>query len=140
MLQRRCPSDCPKQARIPAGVFDRTCGNHHSLPKTNASSAQVDSPDSLENVESKWVSEIVENCPGVELVLVALKCDLRPSASTLNHQADDDDDDVDGEGQKQEQEGKREMLTYQQGLDVAKRIQALRYLGECFFSCCLCVP
>ena len=37
----------------------------------------VDSPDSLENVESKWVGEIAENCPGVKLVLVALKCDLR---------------------------------------------------------------
>lgn len=70
----------------------------------------VDNPDSLENVESKWVGEILENCPGVELVLVALKCDLR------------------GEGV--EGEGAKDCLTYQQGLDVAKRIQALRYL-EC---------
>jgi GTPase SAR1 family protein len=37
----------------------------------------VDSPDSLENIESKWVGEIAENCPDVKLVLVALKCDLR---------------------------------------------------------------
>src|SRR5271168_933965 len=37
----------------------------------------VDSKDSLENVESKWVGEIAENCQGVKLVLVALKCDLR---------------------------------------------------------------
>src|SRR5690242_1060845 len=37
----------------------------------------VDSKDSLENVESKWVGEIADNCPGVKLVLVALKCDLR---------------------------------------------------------------
>ena len=28
----------------------------------------VDSKDSLENVESKWVGEIQENCPGVKLV------------------------------------------------------------------------
>jgi len=53
----------------------------------------VDNPDSLENVESKWVGEILENCPGVE------------------------------------GEAKRGTLTYQQGLDVAKKIQALRYLG-----------
>ncbi|KAI9715213.1 MAG: Rho GTPase [Chrysothrix sp. TS-e1954] len=76
----------------------------------------VDSPESLENVESKWVGEIVENCPGVELVLVALKCDLRPSSG-------------DDEGTN-ETEPKRPALSYQQGLDVAKRIQALRYL-EC---------
>jgi len=74
----------------------------------------VDNPDSLENVESKWVGEILENCPGVELVLVALKCDLRTG---------------EGEGEVVEGEGKR-CLSYQQGLDVAKRIQALRYLGE----------
>lgn len=76
----------------------------------------VDNPDSLENVESKWVGEILENCPGVELVLVALKCDLRTA---------------EGEGGVEDGEaaGKR-CLTYQQGLDVAKRIQALRYL-EC---------
>ncbi len=40
----------------------------------------VDSKDSLENVESKWVGEIADNCPGVKLVLVALKCDLREAS------------------------------------------------------------
>lgn len=69
----------------------------------------VDAPESLENVESKWVSEIVENCPGVSIVLVALKCDLRSGGAT--------------------DEAKEPVITYQQGLDVAKRIQALRYLG-----------
>ena len=73
----------------------------------------VDSPSSLENVESKWVGEILENCrDGVDIVLVALKCDLRPSSSD------------------EQEEGEPKMLTYQQGLDVAKRIQALRYLGR----------
>ena len=71
----------------------------------------VDSPTSLENVESKWVGEILENCKeGVDIVLVALKCDLRPANG-------------------EEEEGEPKMLTYHQGLDVAKRIQALRYLG-----------
>lgn len=59
----------------------------------------------------------MENCPGVELVLVALKCDLRPSNS-----GDDADDDT--------APARKEMLTYKAGLDVAKRIRALRYL-EC---------
>ena len=73
----------------------------------------VDSPDSLENVETKWVGEIAENCPGVKLVLVALKCDLR--------KRDDTDDD---EGQPE-----KPMINYDQGLKVAERIKALRYLG-----------
>ncbi|KAG7007684.1 hypothetical protein G7Y79_00008g023220 [Physcia stellaris] len=79
----------------------------------------VDSKDSLENVESKWVGEIAENCQGVKLVLVALKCDLREK-----HADDDDDGDDAGHGKE------KEMIDYKQGLEVAKRIQALRYL-EC---------
>lgn len=80
---------------------------------------QVDNADSLENVESKWVGEILEHCPGVELVLVALKCDLRPSA---------------GEDEEENGEPKRPTISYQQGLEVAKRIRALRYLGKKHFT------
>lgn len=76
----------------------------------------VDSPDSLENVESKWVAEIAENCPGVKLVLVALKCDLR------EHDQD--------EGA----EAKGPLIDYKQGLAVAEKIRALRYLGELLSS------
>lgn len=72
----------------------------------------VDSPDSLENVETKWVAEIAENCPGVKLVLVALKCDLR----------EQDQDDM--------AEAKGPLIDYKQGLAVAEKIRALRYLGE----------
>lgn len=75
---------------------------------------QVDSPDSLENIETKWKNEIEENCPGVKLVLVALKCDLREKGQ------DDEDE---------SQEPKRPMIEYKQGLQVAQRIKALRYLG-----------
>ncbi|CZT44358.1 probable rho3 protein [Rhynchosporium secalis] len=79
----------------------------------------VDSKDSLENVESKWVGEIAENCQGVKLVLVALKCDLR-------EQNADDEAPAEG-GQVRE---KKDMIDYNQGLEVARRINALRYL-EC---------
>ena len=72
----------------------------------------VDSPDSLENVESKWVAEIAENCPGVKLVLVALKCDLREY------------------DQEEGAEAKGPLIDYKQGLAVAEKIRALRYLGE----------
>jgi len=79
----------------------------------------VDSKDSLENVESKWVGEIQENCPGVKLVLVALKCDLREN--------NDEDEDGAADGAQRE---KKPMIDYNQGLDVARRIKAMRYL-EC---------
>jgi Rho family protein len=78
----------------------------------------IDSKDSLENVESKWVGEIAENCQNVKLVLVALKCDLREL---------DAENEVDTDGQHRE---KKELITYNQGLEVARRIKALRYL-EC---------
>jgi Rho family protein len=74
----------------------------------------VDSPDSLENVETKWITEIAENCPGVKIVLVALKCDLREQEK---------DDREDG------QEPKRPTIDYKAGLAVAEKIKALRYLG-----------
>ncbi|KAK3670732.1 Rho GTPase [Recurvomyces mirabilis] len=75
----------------------------------------VDSPESLENVESKWVGEIAENCPGVRLVLVALKCDLREPVA---------------EGEEGEGALKRPCIDYKAGLAVAEKIKALRYL-EC---------
>jgi hypothetical protein len=81
--------------------------------------AQVDSADSLENIETKWKSEIEENCPGVKLVLVALKCDLR------ERHHDEEDEST---------EPKRPMIEYKQGLQVAQKIKALRYLGEEFTS------
>jgi Rho family, other len=80
----------------------------------------VDSKDSLENVESKWVGEIAENCQGVKLVLVALKCDLR-------EQGTEDEQVGSSEGAQRE---KKDMINYNQGLEVARKINALRYL-EC---------
>ncbi|KAJ4420214.1 Rho GTPase [Neurospora sp. IMI 360204] len=80
----------------------------------------VDSKDSLENVESKWQGEIAENCPGVKIVLVALKCDLREAT----------EDEEDGANEDGAQREKKPMISYDQGLEVARRIKALRYL-EC---------
>lgn len=37
----------------------------------------VDSPDSLENVQDKWVEEAQERCPDIPIILVGLKKDLR---------------------------------------------------------------
>lgn len=81
----------------------------------------VDSKDSLENVESKWVGEIAENCQNVKLVLVALKCDLREQGA---------DDEAAETTEGAEPREKKPMIDYNQGLEVARRINALRYL-EC---------
>ncbi|THG97365.1 hypothetical protein EW026_g4615 [Hermanssonia centrifuga] len=74
----------------------------------------VDNPTSLENVEGKWIDEILEYCPGVKIVLVALKCDLRDDRAV------------------QERLARYGMHTvqYEEGLAVARRIRASRYL-EC---------
>ncbi|KAE8151886.1 small GTPase superfamily [Aspergillus avenaceus] len=69
----------------------------------------VDSPDSFENVASKWVDEISENCPGVKMVLTALKCDLRKDENEISNP---------------------NAIAYEQGLAKAKEIGAVKYL-EC---------
>jgi len=63
------------------------------------------------------VQEIAEHCAGVKIVLVALKCDLREE----EHEKDDDNE-AGGRG--------RHIVSYQEGLEVARKIGALRYL-EC---------
>ncbi|KAI0427775.1 putative RHO3 protein [Xylaria sp. FL1042] len=84
----------------------------------------VDSKDSLENVESKWIGEIQENCPGVKLVLVALKCDLRENTE------EEEEGGASAAGADGTHREKKPMIEYNQGLDVARRIKAMRYL-EC---------
>lgn len=92
----------------------------------------VDSKDSLENVESKWVGEIADNCPGVKLVLVALKCDLR------EHTTEEEGEDGNAnagpasgpEAADELSRPKGPLIEYDKGLEVAKRIGASRYL-EC---------
>ncbi|RMJ20926.1 GTP-binding protein rho3 [Aspergillus sp. HF37] len=69
----------------------------------------VDSPDSFENVASKWTAEISENCPNVKLVLTALKCDLRKDED-LNDNPN--------------------AISFDRGLAKAKEIGAVKYL-EC---------
>ncbi|EXJ86121.1 GTP-binding protein RHO3 [Capronia coronata CBS 617.96] len=75
----------------------------------------VDNRGSLENVGTKWIAEINEHCPGVKIVLCALKCDLR------EEQEKEDDEPA---------APPRIMIQYNEGLEVARQIGALRYL-EC---------
>lgn len=41
----------------------------------------IDKRVSLENVQYKWVEEVKRYCPGVPVILVACKADLRPRDS-----------------------------------------------------------
>ena len=43
----------------------------------------VDSPDSLDNVQEKWISEVMHFCQGLPIILVACKKDLRQDAKTI---------------------------------------------------------
>jgi Rho family protein len=93
----------------------------------------VDSKDSLENVESKWVGEIADNCPGVKLVLVALKCDLREGAGEDEEgqeAAPSSSVPAPTSGDANAERPKGPLIDYDKGLEVAKRIGASRYL-EC---------
>jgi GTPase SAR1 family protein len=64
-------------------------------------------------VASKWTEEISDNCPGVKLVLTALKCDLRKDENLNDNQS---------------------VIAYEQGLAKAKEIGAVKYLGGHSFS------
>ncbi|CCH61835.1 hypothetical protein TBLA_0F02960 [Henningerozyma blattae CBS 6284] len=43
----------------------------------------VDLPDSLENVQEKWIAEVLHFCQGVPIILVGCKVDLRNDPQTL---------------------------------------------------------
>eukprot|EP00055_Hartaetosiga_balthica_P017205 m.113632 g.113632 ORF g.113632 m.113632 type:complete len:193 (-) comp9268_c0_seq1:3149-3727(-) len=43
----------------------------------------VDNPDSLENVTEKWFPEVIHFCPGVPIILVGNKSDLRNDEETI---------------------------------------------------------
>ncbi|KAJ8099168.1 P-loop containing nucleoside triphosphate hydrolase protein [Lipomyces tetrasporus] len=43
----------------------------------------VDTPDSLDNVSSKWITEINELCPDIPIILVGLKKDLRQDSLAI---------------------------------------------------------
>ncbi|KAG2194903.1 hypothetical protein INT47_010645 [Mucor saturninus] len=69
----------------------------------------IDNKDSLENIPNKWIEELQEGCPQAKTILVALKCDLRDDEVALK---------------------KIRPILYEEGLEVAKSIHAIRYL-EC---------
>ncbi|OLL22472.1 GTP-binding protein rhoA [Neolecta irregularis DAH-3] len=74
----------------------------------------IDSPDSLDNVLEKWISEVMHFCPNLPIILVGCKKDLRDDPKTID------------ELRKTSQRP----VTREEGESVAKKIGAAKYL-EC---------
>ena len=74
----------------------------------------VVNPTSFEHVTHKWYPEVSHHCPGVPVLLIGNKIDLRENAEILEHL----------------HEIKQTPITKTQGLTVAKRIGAIKYM-EC---------
>ncbi|OLY85718.1 GTP-binding protein rhoA [Smittium mucronatum] len=74
----------------------------------------VDSPDSLENVQEKWISEVLHFCSGLPIILVGCKKDLRRDPRVVDELA---------------RNGLQPVST-EQAMAVATKIGAYKYL-EC---------
>uniref|UniRef100_A0A7N5ZYT3 Rho-related GTP-binding protein RhoG n=1 Tax=Anabas testudineus TaxID=64144 RepID=A0A7N5ZYT3_ANATE len=87
-----------------------------SYPQTNVFIIcfSISSPASYENVKHKWHPEVSHHCPGVPILLVGTKSDLRNDA----------------EIQKKLKDQNQTPVTHQQGAALARQIHAMRYM-EC---------
>ncbi|CDO52411.1 hypothetical protein DV451_002308 [Geotrichum candidum] len=74
----------------------------------------IDSPDSLDNVQEKWISEVLHFCQGVPIILVGCKTDLRNDPKTI----------------EELKRTSQRPVTTDEGQAVAQKIGALKYL-EC---------
>ncbi|CAG8486717.1 10773_t:CDS:2 [Paraglomus occultum] len=74
----------------------------------------VDSPDSLDNVQEKWISEVMHFCQGLPTLLVGCKKDLRFDPKTI----------------EELRKTSQRPVTPEEGMAVAQRIGAYKYL-EC---------
>jgi Ras-related C3 botulinum toxin substrate 1 len=71
-------------------------------------------PSSFENVRAKWYPEVSHHCPNTPIVLVGTKLDLRDDPETIEKLA----------------QKKQAPITYEQGMQMAKEIGAVKYM-EC---------
>ena len=74
----------------------------------------VDSHDSLENIDAKWVPEVQHFCPKIPFLLIATKLDLRSDATT----------------RAQLSREKLQPVRYEEGKAMADKVGAYAYL-EC---------
>jgi len=74
----------------------------------------IDSPDSLDNVQEKWHSEVTHFCAGLPVLLVGCKKDLRRDPKTI----------------EELRKTSQRPVTPEEGVAVAQKINAKQYL-EC---------
>ncbi|KAL7279549.1 hypothetical protein ACG7TL_005947 [Trametes sanguinea] len=74
----------------------------------------VDSPDSLDNVQEKWISEVMHFCAGLPIILVGCKKDLRRDPRVI----------------EELRKTNQRPVTPEEGMAVAQKIGARHYL-EC---------
>ncbi|KAG0354913.1 GTP-binding protein Rho1, partial [Podila minutissima] len=74
----------------------------------------IDSPDSLENVQEKWFSEVQHFCGGLPILLVACKKDLRYDQRTI----------------EELRRSNQAPVSPERGAEIARHIKARDYL-EC---------
>ena len=74
----------------------------------------LDAPSSFANVKERWYPELNHHCPGVPILLVGTKEDLRDDPEVISHLA--------SRGLSP--------ITYSQGLECSRDIGAVRYM-EC---------
>jgi len=72
------------------------------------------SSTSFENITAKWLPEIQHHCPNAKYILVGTKLDLRDDPSTMESL----------------QKSGRTVVTYEQGLAAARKMEAMKYV-EC---------
>lgn len=109
--------------------FDRLRALAYENTHTVMLCFSVDSPSSLDNVQTKWLPEVKRNCPQASVVLVALKCDLREETEYKGKDGGGSGDATTG---PDKEAASAEIIQYADGLRVAEKIRALRYLGESF--------
>ena len=74
----------------------------------------LNAPSSFANIKNRWCPELQRCCPGTPIILVGTKEDLRDDPEVIGHLATRD----------------LSPITYQQGLECARDIGAVRYM-EC---------
>ena len=110
------PLSFPLPLSIPTGQEDYDRLRPLSYPDTDVilMCFSVDSRDSLENIQAKWVPEVKHFCPNVPFLLIATKIDLRSDPQTRQQFARD----------------KETVIRPEEGKAMADKVQAWAYL-EC---------
>jgi len=74
----------------------------------------ISEPETLLNVREKWISEVLHYCPGLPILLIGCKRDLRTDPTVVNTLKEKNETPV----------------TFEQGMDMARELGAYRYI-EC---------